>query len=198
VPRSRADPEVHRRVAVLVAPPRPRPSQTPTRFVADAMLGSLARKLRVFGYDTSYCRGRDDSYVIGAARKEGRAIITADRLLASRAAKLGVAIFLVRGRSDGERLDEIATLAEKLGKALVAEESRCSLCNRPLIPVSKEKVGKALPPGVLARHRLFYHCTRCDRFYWRGAHWKRLRRLRVRISTQLEAASGKGNARTKN
>ena len=158
------------------------------------MLGSLARKLRVFGYDTSYSRGEEDSHLIAAARKQGRTILTADELLASRGAKLGAAVFLVRGKNDGERLDEIASSADRMGKPLVAGESRCSFCNRALARVPRERVGTALPRGVVTRHRLFYYCAYCDRFYWRGAHWKRLRRLRGRI-TKVESAPGKRNAR---
>lgn len=180
----------------MLAPRSSTHAQAPTKFVADAMLGSLARKLRVFGYDTSYYRGGDDGHLIAAAKKQGRAIVTADQNLASRGVKLGAAVFLVRGESDGERLDEMASSAEKLGKALVAGESRCSLCNRTLAPVSRERVGAALPPSVVGRHRLFYFCAHCDRFYWRGGHWKRLRRLRERISAQVKDASGNRNART--
>ena len=38
------------------------------RFMADEMLGSLARWLRVLGYDTSYQRGSTDLELLRAAQ----------------------------------------------------------------------------------------------------------------------------------
>ncbi|HVB95073.1 MAG TPA: Mut7-C RNAse domain-containing protein [Nitrososphaerales archaeon] len=40
------------------------------RFIADAMLGSLARKLRIFGFDTSYFSDGRDIELEDLARKE--------------------------------------------------------------------------------------------------------------------------------
>ena len=54
-----------------------------TRFVADAMLGSLARKLRALGFDTAYYKSGDDLGIITLAARSSRIILTADRSLAS-------------------------------------------------------------------------------------------------------------------
>ena len=69
--------------------------QNPPRFVADAMLGSLARKLRIFGFDTLYFKEGDDTALERLARKEGRIIITSDRLLSRDAERLGLRSVLV-------------------------------------------------------------------------------------------------------
>ena len=46
------------------------------------MLGSLARKLRIFGYDTLYFREGSDAELERVAIAEDRVIVTADRGLA--------------------------------------------------------------------------------------------------------------------
>jgi uncharacterized protein len=152
--------------------------RSPPRFIADAMLGSLARKLRIFGLDTIYFTG-DDAELEALAKGKRRVILTCDRGLFDHARRHGARAILVEGRTDRERLLSIrghreASLALfSLGKA-----SRCAVCNGELEAVLKGDAAAAGVPGsVLARHRLFYRCTSCSRSYWRGKHWDRLRRL---------------------
>jgi uncharacterized protein with PIN domain len=150
------------------------------------MLGSLARKLRVFGFDTAYYGERhgDDAHLLAIAKGEGRSIITADEGLAARAQKTGVPVYLVHASSDSGRLHSIAILAAGRGLGLTPGESRCALCNGELDAVSRESVRDLLPGNVVSRHRLFYSCRRCRRIYWRGGHWKKLRRLRARLGAK--------------
>jgi uncharacterized protein with PIN domain len=53
------------------------------RLVADAMLGRLAKWLRVLGYDTVYWRG-DDAGLVRLAVAERRLVLTRDTRLPSR------------------------------------------------------------------------------------------------------------------
>jgi len=62
---------------------------TEPRFLADEMLGSLARWLRIMGYDTEYARGMSDSDILARSRVEGRIVLTRDRQLAERAGARG-------------------------------------------------------------------------------------------------------------
>jgi uncharacterized protein with PIN domain len=142
------------------------------------MLGSLARKLRVFGFDTLYDRSSNDEKLVRLAIRQRRAILTADRLLASAAAASGASVILVQGETDAQRLRDIASRASRLGLDIAAGgPSRCALCNGPLKSASKRELGEKVPIGVSSRHRLFYLCAECGHIYWRGGHWKRLRRL---------------------
>ena len=52
--------------------------------LADAMLGRLARWLRLIGYDTVYAQGWSDHRVAARARAEARIVLTRDRELARR------------------------------------------------------------------------------------------------------------------
>ncbi|RME40127.1 MAG: hypothetical protein D6793_00070, partial [Thermoflexia bacterium] len=54
------------------------------RFLADGMLGRLARWLRLLGYDTAYENHADDLELARRARAEGRILLTRDRALAAR------------------------------------------------------------------------------------------------------------------
>lgn len=157
-----------------------------TRFLADAMLGSLARKLRAFGFDTEYRRDGQDSSLLAAAKKEGRILLTADVALAARAGRSGTQAFLLRGRRDGDRVREISALAAKEGVALQPGPPVCSECNALLRQVAKKDVLGLVPEGVSSRHRLFLVCSACGKVYWRGGHWKKLSRMRL----SLKAGAG--------
>lgn len=149
----------------------------PTRLVADAMLGSLARKLRAFGFDTAYYRGGDDAGLMRTAKSQGRVIVTADRGLAAAAAKKGLDVLLVAGRTDGRMISSMLAGAKTKRLRLSPGAPLCSLCNGRLIPVSRADVLVRLPKSIAERHRSFLECTGCGKLYWRGSHWKKLRRL---------------------
>jgi uncharacterized protein len=149
------------------------------RFVADAMLGSLARKLRIFGFDTLYFREGGDDALRALARNEGRTILTSDIALFELSREEGLRAYLVEGRTDRERLLSVrrqaAGISFRMGRG---SASRCALCNGELeLLRRREAAALSVPPKALARHRLFYRCTVCSRLYWHGRHWERLRRL---------------------
>lgn len=148
-----------------------------TKFVADAMLGSLARKLRIFGFDTLYFATGADAELERLSRREGRTLLTSDRGLFARCQARGVRSILVEGRTDKERLVSVLREAGS-GGAMAGRKSRCAACNGELEALTRSEAAAAkVPPRALARHRLFYRCRACSRVYWRGGHWARLRRL---------------------
>jgi uncharacterized protein with PIN domain len=146
-----------------------------SRFVADAMLGSLARKLRILGFDTVYYRSGSDAGVVTLVIEEGRVLLTADRDLASLAERRGAASILLSGKSDAARLRSLRGAAERLAMTLERGESRCAVCNGDLAVVLKSELEGKLPQPIRARHRLFYTCESCGKVYWKGSHWKKLR-----------------------
>ncbi len=54
------------------------------RFAVDEMLGTLARWLRVMGYDAVYEKDHNDDEIVDIAKREGRILLTRDRELAAR------------------------------------------------------------------------------------------------------------------
>ena len=145
------------------------------RFVADAMLGSLARKLRILGFDTHYYREGDDDGIIRLAVEEGRVILTADVPLASLAGRRGATAVLLSGRTDSARLRALTEWAAALHVLFEKGDPRCSICNGALTGVPKSGVAEKVPSSVASSHRIFYLCDSCGKVYWKGGHWKKLR-----------------------
>ncbi|MDG6985735.1 MAG: hypothetical protein JRM73_03205 [Nitrososphaerota archaeon] len=166
-----------------MAPPKPR-----VRFVADAMLGSLVRKLRAFGFDTTYYRAGDDAGLMRAAAREGRLILTSDRALAERCRSRGLGVVMLDQQSDGARLSALARGCGAIGIELVKGAPFCSLCGGGLAPLGKAEVEPKVPPSVYARHRLFFRCMSCGQIYWRGTHWKKLMSLARRLDQKPVAS----------
>ncbi len=138
------------------------------KFLADAMLGRLAKWLRILGYDTVYFSQIEDSDLVRIARAEGRTLLTRDRELARRK---GLRCLLI----ESDRFEEqMRQLLRDLDLDVDISSSRCARCNTVLRPVSKEEVEERVPPYVLRRHEHFSLCPRCDKVYWRGTHWQRM------------------------
>ena len=156
------------------------------RFLADAMLGSVARKLRIFGFDTAYLAHTDDDQVLKAGVEQGMIILTADKEFFKRIVKHGADGILVDGS------DELADLAHILGKlqiTAVAIElgSRCASCNGML---EGRTIGQVeVPAAVTRRYREFYQCTICGKVYWEGGHMKKLRMFASALEKRLNADS---------
>jgi uncharacterized protein with PIN domain len=134
------------------------------RFVADVMLGRLARWLRALGFDTLYFHDAPDRRLLAVALAEGRRLLTRDAALARRAREAG---FLVRA----EGLDgQIREVTEALRLAPDRALSRCLECNGRLVPAEPEAVRHRVPPYTFATQREFRACLGCDRVYWAGTH----------------------------
>src|SRR5919198_6027169 len=109
------------------------------RFVADVMLGKLARWLRALGYDTLCFRDAPDARLLGIALRERRQLLTRDAALALRAGELGR---LVRAGDLDAQLREVVTACGlEAGGAL----SRCLECNGPLVAREPAAVRDRVP-----------------------------------------------------
>ncbi|MBI3840438.1 MAG: hypothetical protein HY297_00530 [Thaumarchaeota archaeon] len=156
------------------------------KLLADAMLGSLARKLRALGFDTEYYRSGSDPDFLRLARRERRLALTADRSLYLKARADGMLSVLVVGDNDAARLTSVVGGALASSIRLVRGVSRCSVCNGPLVVLKRSEASAHVPPEVKRRHRLFHRCVDCGRVYWKGSHWKKLRSLERRLRQNAE------------
>lgn len=135
----------------------------PPRLLVDAMLGRLARWLRLMGYDTLYWREGSDLELVRQAQAEGRLIVTRDRQLAGRR---GVHALLI----GAETLDaQIAEASAALG-GRPAPFSRCPECNAPLEGLTHDAARDLVPPYVWQTQSAFRRCAGCGRIYWKGTH----------------------------
>ncbi|MDH3364553.1 MAG: Mut7-C RNAse domain-containing protein [Thermoplasmata archaeon] len=133
------------------------------RFVADSMLGSLARWLRMLGYDTTYGKHLDDDEIARLASTENRHILTRDKELANRPGATYV---------EHDDLDsQLRLVCGDHGLLFDEEAIRCSACNGDLADVAKDEVSEQVPEGALESNDKFWRCEACGKIYWRGSHW---------------------------
>ena len=149
----------------------PRVTAGQPRFIADVMLGRLARWLRALGYDTAYDDAIEDAALVRRAVEEGRTILTRDRKLPREWRVAGVLVL------ESERpLDQLREVVARLGLAPPAELfTRCLVCNGELVRADAEAVGAQVPSAVRRSRRAFVRCPDCGRVYWEGSHTRRMR-----------------------
>jgi len=138
------------------------------RFIADAMLGTLAKWLRILGYDTQFDTSLDDHQLVRLARADGRVLLTRDRELAQRP---GIQVLFVVS----EQLDaQIAQVLVDLDLVPNRSFSRCPVCNELLVEIDSETARARVPRYVAETHETFRSCPACGRVYWRGTHWQQM------------------------
>lgn len=139
-------------------------------FIADAMLGKLARWLRILGFDTLYEPALSDGALILKAKEEGRVLLTRDIPLHKKASREGTRTLLVKEKNNLAQLKEVAPFLSD-----PPQGSRCPLCNSHLKSV--RSTGKALSvTGIEGKSWL---CPSCGKLYWHGSHWKGIRRTLI-------------------
>jgi uncharacterized protein with PIN domain len=140
------------------------------RFLCDAMLGKLARYLRMCGYDTAYALDRGveaDDAVREVARREGRRLLTRD---ADLAARTDGAIRLSARDIEGQ-LRELDAAGVSL--SLPETPRRCGRCNGALAPVEPTAETPADVPTPA--ETTVWRCEECGGHFWKGSHWDDVR-----------------------
>jgi uncharacterized protein len=144
-----------------------------TRFVLDVHLGTLARYLRLLGFDSLYRNDYDDHTIIALAVDEQRIILTRDRgLLKHRAVTHG---YWLRETHPRRQLREVLRAFDLQGG--ISAFTRCLACNGELHPLPKSEVADRLPPRVREWQEEFVQCRECGKLYWPGTHYERLRQI---------------------
>jgi uncharacterized protein with PIN domain len=138
------------------------------RFIADAMLGKLARWLRLSGYDVMYKVEFEDDAIIENAKE--RVLLTRDRELFLRAKKEGLQALLIQDTGIKEQLREL-TRELKIELQDSPRLARCPLCNSEIEKIDKEKISARVPKNVTQ----FWVCKDCRNIYWEGGHWKNIK-----------------------
>jgi uncharacterized protein with PIN domain len=141
------------------------------KFIADVMLGSLAKRMRLMGFDVLYDHTLPDNEIIRLALEQDRVILTRDTGLASR--PLAKDHLLVT-RDDVE--DQIRQVIDTFSLSSRDALTRCSVCNEPLEELSKDQTRDRVPEYVYHRIEHFFSCSKCGRTYWKGTHVKNMER----------------------
>ncbi len=148
-----------------------------TRFIADSMLGKLAKWLRLAGLDVMYDNVIDDDVLINKGLLENRVILTRDRNIIKR--KAVKHCLLIKSDHLEEQIKQFLEnfKIDSLDKAF----SRCIRCNTLLTDVQKEALTEKVPTYVWDTNDNFKRCNSCNRIYWAGTHRENAERFLKKV-----------------
>lgn len=143
------------------------------KFIADCMVGKLARWLRILGFDVAYYSRIDDDELIELARKEHRIILTRDHELIKKASKgksLKQKALLIESERWEEQVEQV--LGHFNLRKKIDPNSRCLECNTKLKILPKARAKNLVPPFVYEQAEAFALCPGCGRIFWKGTHFR--------------------------
>ena len=136
------------------------------RFIADVMLGKLAKWLRIAGFDVLYSNRFSDDDLIALSNEEGRILLSLDsRLLVRKTVKNF--IFMESWNLE-DQIKQILRFAHL--ERFPAPLSRCLSCNEILTDVPNESVRNRVPVYVFSTQTHFKLCPKCRKIFWSGTH----------------------------
>ncbi|MCX7766561.1 MAG: Mut7-C RNAse domain-containing protein [Candidatus Sumerlaeia bacterium] len=143
------------------------------KFIADTMLGRLARWLSLLGYDIVYSGVIDDEELVRQARANQRIILTRDTRLKN--THPDVSVLVLKTTDRWEQLREVI-MKFPLNFSETAF-TRCQQCNVEIIVVDKKEVLERLPPFVRQTQETIYQCPQCQKLYWEASHIDHIKSL---------------------
>jgi hypothetical protein len=147
-------------------------------FVADCMLGRLAKWLKILGFDVLYFSKAEDKDLADLSRREDRVLLTRDTGLIEKTAKRSNRLFV---RSDDWE-DQVVQVLDDLGLwDDVRPNTRCIECNLPLKALARERARNLVTPYVYERASSFAICPGCNRVFWQGTHYGDMERKIERL-----------------
>ena len=140
-------------------------------FLADVMLGRLARWLRLLGFDTLYYNDISDNRLLRIAKEQGRFILTRD----TRFVKIkGITDYLLIKANDS--FSQLREVIDTLKLTRFKLLSRCVTCNGMLTRIlDKNEIKDSVPEFVFLHFNLFLRCSDCGKVYWDGTHPRKFR-----------------------
>lgn len=151
---------------------RPRPLREP-KFILDVHLGTLAKYLRLLGFDTIYRNNLEDVEIINLSVKGQRIILTRD-LLILKNGKVTHGYF-VRETIPMKQLREIVRRFDL--KDHFNPFHRCLECNGIISNVDKSEIENEIQENTRKAFQEFYQCQICKKIYWKGSHYERMMKM---------------------
>jgi uncharacterized protein with PIN domain len=147
-------------------PASPDPGNELPRFVADVMLGKLAKWLRIAGFDVLYSNRFSDNELISLSNDNDRILLTLDARLLVRKS-VSKFIFL----ESCDLLQQVRQILDFTHTTRVpAPFSRCLSCNEILVNAPRESVRSRIPAYVYRTQSHFKSCPGCGKVFWSGTH----------------------------
>lgn len=150
------------------------------------MLGKIARKLRILGFDTIYMVDTEDREILDLLIQTKRILLTSDKELFYRAQKYkDQSIFL----NKITELENLVTIFSRLKIKFIDINLscyRCSICNTKLKTIEDpDTIQKEVHQKVFENNTIFYRCYKCNKLYWLGTHIKKISLLVEKINKML-------------
>lgn len=142
-------------------------------FHCDAGLGGLAKLLRAAGYDAAFWPGIDDDRLLDKSLDSAAILLTNDTLLAGRGVIQRGVVPALLVPITLRKSQQFSQVVDQLDLPLAAP--RCMSCGGRLQAVDKESVRDRIPPRTYPWRDDYYVCQRCDKLFWQGTHWQKIR-----------------------
>ena len=138
------------------------------KFVADCMLGRLAKWLKILGFDVVYFSKAEDRDLVEVSRLQGRVLLTRDTGLIEKSGKRRNRLFITSDQWE----DQVAQVLDEFGLwDEVRPNTRCIECNRPLKALPRARARNLVTPYVHEHATSFALCPGCNRVFWQGTHY---------------------------
>ncbi len=143
------------------------------KFLCDQMLGTLAKWLRIYGFDTFYA-GNDskDSELLEISKNENRVLLTRDKELMYVARRENIKTFEINSTDIDKEISNILSNFKTDQKKIL---SRCILCNSIVEEIKKETIKEKVPDRVFNNNEKFWYCKKCKKIYWKGTHYEKMK-----------------------
>ena len=146
-------------------------------FFVDAMLGNIAKKLRLMGYDTKYYSDIEDKSLIQTAKKENRIVISRDEDLVRVSQKKDVNAIYIQSEKEIQQIHDIMDFLNLEKVEINGEKARCPNCNFKTESIDKKNIDQKIPKKVLEFNEKFWICRNCNQIFWEGTHIQNLQKL---------------------
>lgn len=155
-------------------------------FAVDAMLGNLAKKLRILGYDAKYYSSIEDEKLVDITKQEDRILLTKDKDLVSIAIRKHIKSLPIKGNDDLAQLIEVFSFLGIKNASLDTNLSYCVVCNGKLESVEKTNVVNKVPDGIYNLQENFWICNKCRKIYWKGTHFEKIQEFVSKLNNRLQ------------
>ena len=156
------------------------------RFIVDCMLGHIAKKLRIMGFDTEFWLDAGDDFLINKSMDEQKLLVTRDVGLYLKLSKSGRNGLLLPNDDEVENLVFILKSCDiKYIDPVPNVNTRCTICNGTLTKLDKTMATDLIPEKVYKRISTIYKCSKCSKIYWDGTHVENINILIDNINNLL-------------
>jgi uncharacterized protein with PIN domain len=136
------------------------------------MLGTLAKWLRIYGFDTYYVNYKvNDNKLLEISKNENRVLITRDKDLIYRARRENLQVIEINTIDIDEQISIVLNNTQVESSKIL---SRCLLCNSELNNIKKDGVKDKVPVKVFENFEKFWFCKKCNKIYWNGSHYEKM------------------------